>query len=118
MNLNPTLWAGLAAEYARRVGTERGQHATYTRNIELRVYPRDDLGGCYFVRSDAAIRWYYREASDSSAYRQADEADVRQAIEASAQVQITGQRGESYGVWMNWETCVAALEAGIEEAAE
>lgn len=103
MNRNPTLLLNLAL--SRVDGVEAGDRAY----AELRLYPGNSAG-YFFVRQRAPGRWYWLDEAGADHFNRARQAEVDEAIEAGARVQLVGNRGRSLGLWRTWEEFETAVD--------
>jgi hypothetical protein len=108
MNTNPTLLMGQALAWldAQPEGKQPREHDR--RYVTLRVYPPDGAG-YFFVEQHSANRWYYKEESDADHFSRVEQSEIDGVIAVGGRVQIAGVRGESFGVWPNWQAFVAAV---------
>ena len=111
MNLNPSLLMGLVLAWLEKRLPDLRDYDR--QQITLRVYDAEGAG-FHFIRAHAPGRWYYDDDPSDGHWSNCDLADVEAAIASGARVQITGVRGQSYGVWHKWEQFAReVLDAGV-----
>ena len=110
-NTNPALLIAQAIQHARLFAKllpveDSGQ------SIELRIYDPRGGTGYWFVRADAAGRWYYMPAAGADHFERADPADMEAAVNAGAQVQLVGYHSRNLGLWRSWAEFEATMTRG------
>jgi len=103
MNRNPTLLLDLALSRVAGAGDADRAYA------ELRLYPGNSAG-YFFVRQRAPGRWYWLAEAGADHFNRARQAEVDEAIEAGARVQLVGNRGRSLRLWRSWEEFASEAE--------
>jgi len=103
---NSSLIMGLVLQYLRKQQPDLEEYDR--RHVKLCIYEQTGAA-CYFVRANAAIKWYYDQDPMDDHFSNCDLADVEEAINAGGRVQIVGKRGESYGLWRNWQDFVKEI---------
>ena len=98
-NINPTLILGQAQSWLRSQEIDIPEH--HLRDVEVRVYDQSGAG-YYFVRGQAALKWYRDDDPTDGHYNNCSLDEVQEGIDAGGRVQIVGYRGASYGVWSTW----------------
>jgi len=110
MNLNPSLVMGQALAWLDKQPEDRRPREHDRRYTTLRIY-QPTGSGYWFVQQHSANRWYLKDTPDADHFCVADVDDIAAAIAGGARVQLTGVRGESFGIWNSW----VEFEKGVSE---
>jgi len=108
-NNNPALLIALAIEHARK-SIQLLPAEEFGQKIELRIYDPRGGTGYFFVRANAAGRWYYMSEAGADGFHRADPAEMEAAVQASARVQLVGHHSRNLGVWQTWSAFEEAVE--------
>lgn len=98
-NINPTLIHGQTLNWVK---SNHDVPDHQLRDVEVRVY--DQTGaGFYFVRGQSAYKWYRDDDPTDGHFNNCELNDVQQALDNNGRVQVVGYRGQSFGVFKNWD---------------
>ncbi|HAH22082.1 MAG TPA: hypothetical protein DCL49_14435 [Candidatus Omnitrophica bacterium] len=101
-NINPSLIHGLALQWASAKYPEELSNRYQRERLDVRVYDVSGVG-YYFISGHGPGKWYYKNQPEENHYTNTQISNVQEVIDAGGRVQITGDRGKSFGVWSTWE---------------